>query len=308
MTRPYVLSFHPMVKADRYRLCAGRELNRSDIALIEGAKAVILPTGCSPALYYVATRHCSRVFPDYRCRFLYPGKTGQIRMFRDYHIPHPRSILFGGVTSCHERLIESLTYPLVVKTSLGGEGEGVYFVPHVEAMHSTLHHIASMETLGFKGFLIQEYIPNEGKDLRVAVIGKRFFAYWRIAPAGAFLHHVARGATIDTSSDTKRMMAGIRLARTLQQRTGINLAGLDIMFHHDDTQGETPLLLEVNYFFGRSGLGGNERYYELLNEAVGEWLRSPQEKTIIHHPLQETAQRAHLHGGSSRASHDARLP
>jgi ribosomal protein S6--L-glutamate ligase len=64
------------------------------------------------------------------------------------------------------------------------------------------------------------------------------------------------------------------LADNFRKLTGINLAGIDIIFHKDDLEGKKPLLLEVNYFFGRKGLGGNEVYYQLLNETVREWLLS----------------------------------
>ena len=33
-----------------------------------------------------------------------------------------------------------------------------------------------------------------------------------------------------------------------------------------------PLFLEINYFFGRSGLGGSEKYYEILTEQIQKWI------------------------------------
>ena len=49
--------------------------------------------------------------------------------------------------------------------------------------------------------------------------------------------------------------------------TGINLAAMDILY-----SGDGPLFLEINYYFGRRGLGGSEQFYQFLNQAVKEWL------------------------------------
>jgi ribosomal protein S6--L-glutamate ligase len=56
-------------------------------------------------------------------------------------------------------------------------------------------------------------------------------------------------------------------------RTGINLAGIDLIFDAERPQAD-PLLLEINYFFGRTGLGGSQAYYRLLRRVVSNWLRS----------------------------------
>ena len=31
-------------------------------------------------------------------------------------------------------------------------------------------------------------------------------------------------------------------------------------------------MLEINYFFGRRGLGGSDAYYEILNREIHNWL------------------------------------
>ena len=53
-------------------------------------------------------------------------------------------------------------------------------------------------------------------------------------------------------------------------QTGVNLAAFDLVFPADDTG---PLFLEINYTFGRTGLGGSENFYLLLQEAVDRWLQ-----------------------------------
>lgn len=56
------------------------------------------------------------------------------------------------------------------------------------------------------------------------------------------------------------------------EKTGINLAGVDLLFPSDRTL--DPLFLEINYFFGRRGLGGSDRWYAILNAEIETWLKS----------------------------------
>ena len=53
--------------------------------------------------------------------------------------------------------------------------------------------------------------------------------------------------------------------------THINLAGFDILFSSEDKP-PVPLFLEINYFFGRQGIGGSEAYYALLVEQIHRWI------------------------------------
>jgi ribosomal protein S6--L-glutamate ligase len=48
---------------------------------------------------------------------------------------------------------------------------------------------------------------------------------------------------------------------------GINLAGFDLMFPDDGP----PVFIEINYNFGRKGLGGTPGFRKLFREAVEWW-------------------------------------
>jgi len=78
-----ILSFHPCFEADKNILCAGRDPDLDDLAAIKLADAVILPQGCKKSLYEMAEQNCEHVFPDYKARFSFPGKTGQIKLFQE---------------------------------------------------------------------------------------------------------------------------------------------------------------------------------------------------------------------------------
>ena len=126
-----VLSFHPLIKGDMNRLCAGREPDPADMAAIRRASAVILPQGCPLGLYRAARDNCPHVFPNYDARFEFPGKTGQIQLFRSTGAHHPRTELFENTAAfyrLHGRR-SGRRYPVVFKFDWGGEGETVFLVP-----------------------------------------------------------------------------------------------------------------------------------------------------------------------------------
>jgi len=116
----------------------------------------------------------------------------------------------------------------------------------------------------------QEYIPSQNRDLRVAVIGQKMISYWRVQKdTEKFCSNLSKGAVIDRDSDPDLQAKGIDAVRAFCEKTGINLAGFDLLFSHDE-----PLFIEINYFFGRQGLGGSERFYDILTQEIGKWINS----------------------------------
>ncbi|MBW1899334.1 MAG: hypothetical protein JRI61_09775, partial [Deltaproteobacteria bacterium] len=66
----------------------------------------------------------------------------------------------------------------------------------------------------------------------------------------------------------------LHAAREFCGITVINLAGFDFLFPANEEE-PLPFFLEVNYFFGRRGLGGSEAYYQVLNREILRWITSP---------------------------------
>lgn len=269
-----ILSFHPIIEAHRNIICAGRPPDDDDLQAIRQSDAVILPQGCSEALYRMARRHCSNVFPNLDVRFDYPGKGGQIRLFRRLGTAHPRTRIYSSLDAFH-RDAASMDYPAVVKLDWGGQGETVFRVDHPQALDQVLQQVAAYESSGQKGFLIQEYIPCGQRALRVAVIGTRILSYWRRQPAAErFGTSVAGGAVIDHHDGPEMQAAAREVVQGFCDRTGLQLAGFDFIFSEQGRHGGSgePLMLEINYFFGRTGLGGSEGYYRLFAAEVDKWL------------------------------------
>jgi len=108
----------------------------------------------------------------------------------------------------------------------------------------------------------------------VAVIGRRLLSYWRVGgPQVGFYSNLGRGAVIDRDSDPDLQEKAVALVGQICQKTGINLAGFDVIFSND-ADDPTPLLLEINYFFGRKGLGGSEAYYKILLAEIEAWIQA----------------------------------
>jgi ribosomal protein S6--L-glutamate ligase len=274
-----ILSFHPIFSGDSNLICAGRAPGTDEFAAIRAAAAVILPQGCRRDLYEMARDNCARVFPNYDVRFKYPGKIGQIRLFRETGVRHPHSVLFRDLKSLRQgcrKIPEELPhkFPFVFKFDWGGEGETVFLIRSAAELTNVLHQAAAFEQTGQKGFILQEHINTRRRCLRAVVIGRRYLSYWRIQPQPeAFQVSLAKGARIDTHADPQLQALAIHALKRFNEITRINLAGFDFLFSTDPLQSD-PYFLEVNYYFGRTGLGGTEAYYRILTAEIHDWLAS----------------------------------
>jgi ribosomal protein S6--L-glutamate ligase len=276
-----ILSFHPVYKADQNLLCAGRDPGEAELAAIRQADAVIVPQGCRESIYRMAKNNCPHVFPDYTTRFAYPEKIGQTKLFQKAKVPHPRTMLFekNALTDigCHDLLDHPpLDLPFVFKFNWGGEGETVFLLQSRRDIEKVLKNVFLYEKSGQYGFLLQEFVPSKERSLRVVVIHQSYISYWRVQDdADGFYTNLTKGAKIDTVSDPALQEAAIAATRAFCNQTKINLAGFDFLFSEPDLAAGVikPLFLEINYFFGRRGLGGSDNYYRLLQNEIDDWLR-----------------------------------
>lgn len=272
-----IVSYHPLFEADQNLLCAGRRPDARDLAAIQAAQAIILNQGCYRSLYEMARAHCPNVFPNYDVRLKYPGKLGQAKLFRELNVCHPSTEIYSDLASFqwqyrHNPEQLPTRYPLVFKFDWGGEGETVYRIDTPEDLQKVLTQTAEFEKSGQTGFLLQDFIPCDDRTLRVVVIGRQMVSYWRIQQnRGAFHTNLSKGAVIESKAQPELQRKAVAAVTELCQETGINLAGLDVIFS-SEIDDPAPMLLEINYFFGRKGLGGSEAYYKILHEEIQAWL------------------------------------
>jgi ribosomal protein S6--L-glutamate ligase len=268
-----ILSFHPCYAADAQIILGDRQLNQDDLSLIAAAEAILLPQGCTIALHLACKACPGFVFPNYDMRFQYPGKTGQSLLFEKMGWPHPVTTRWDSVNAFRDLLRHSgrlpHEIPFFLKRDYSHEGAGAYLIREATQIESVLGEI---QRCGESGFTSQAYIPCEGNVLRVVILGKKVLSYWkRPERADESVISIGRNAWIDKEWRPDLQEKGIAEARRFGEGSGINLAAMDFVFSLADPD-PVPLILEINYYFGRRGLGGSLRYYRLLFDAIHEWL------------------------------------
>jgi len=270
-----VLSMHPVIEGGAFYWDRG-VWDRNLFNAIETAWAVILPQTVAKELYCLCAKMCPHVFPNYDLRFQWEGKMGDTLAFWAYGVRHPHTLIFPKVETLlgehpqMEHKVPALPpYPFVLKGARGGEGKQVWLIENGAELEERLQTLLQFELHGNSGFVVQEYIAGLERDLRVVVIGHQVISYWR--KAQGFLHNIARGGEIDAESDQDMQEVGREKVRQFCRKSGINLAAFDLVFRAGESD---PFFVEINYTFGRTGLGGSEKFYTLLRDAVDHWLQA----------------------------------
>jgi len=271
-----ILSFHPCIDADLQIILGDRPLDSGIREAIQNADAVILPQACPQHLYEVCIAKRAHLFPNYSVRIRYPGKIGQAQMFRDLGLSHPKTRPWKSVRQfkdAHQKPTDMPHgIPFLIKEDRRHEAEGIFLIENSHGLKAALESLVLREGPGMQGFVTQEYVPCGGTVLRAVIIGKRVITYWkRPSEPGQKITTISRGAVIDTDWRPELQEKGRAYTQELCKKTKINLAAVDFVFPIGDKDPE-PLFLEINYYFGRRGLGGTEAYYRLLYKAIQDWL------------------------------------
>jgi ribosomal protein S6--L-glutamate ligase len=268
-----ILSFHPCFTADHQIILGSRSLNEDDRRLIHSAHAVILPQGRVDGVFHECQNARAPMFPNYEMRQVYPGKVGQSRLFQAFQLPHPRTFRWERVDALKKMPKPPHEFPFVVKDDRSHEAQGVFVVKNSESLEIALGFLALKEGGENKGFVTQDFIPSGGNVLRAVIMGNQTLTYWkRPTSPGQIITTISKGALIDHDWKPELQEKGKNQARLLTKGTGINLAAVDFVFPLSEAAPE-PLFLEINYYFGRRGLGGMDAYYRLLFTAIQDWLK-----------------------------------
>lgn len=137
---------------------------------------------------------------------------------------------------------EQLGRDVVVKPLFGGEGRGLIRVNEPELawrVFSTLEQLAAV-------IYIQEFIPHNGFDLRILLIGDEVFSVARYGVRGDWRTNLSRGGRAEIFRPTD---AQITIARAAAKAIGGKFVGVDIL----PTQDGRDVLLEVNAVPGWRG-------------------------------------------------------
>ncbi len=260
----YFVSFRPEIRMEENLPPFIRIEDPGIIDVLRAATGVLLPSYVSPWTYRSITQHAKHWFPRLEARFHFQGKTRQVHLFHAMGVRHPESLVFETPLDLETYLDEHgppWGYPMVLKGDLGGGGETVFPIHGREDVPVHLRNLP-----GDKPLLIQKWVEHGGKDLRVVVYGDRAVSYFRVG-GGQFYNNVCRGGKLDHEGWPELQRKGVSAVRAFCRRAGIDIAGFDLMFPDD---GE-PVFVEVNFHFGRKGLGGLKEHRKHLQNAIQSW-------------------------------------
>ena len=129
---------------------------------------------------------------------------------------------------------ETLGGDVVVKPLFGSEGRGIARLQDEALAGRAFRMLAQLGGVLY----VQEFIPHEGYDLRVLVIGERMFAMRRRSETD-WRTNISRGAIAEPVELTAEMS---RVARQVADAIGAPVAGVDLL----PTRDGTLYAIEVN--------------------------------------------------------------
>jgi RimK family alpha-L-glutamate ligase len=148
-------------------------------------------------------------------------------------VPVPRTIVTESALVAH--VFSRRFRKFVCKPMIGSMGFGsIAYEDHDLAYNE----FRLLERLGLPIY-VQEFIENEGKDVRVLVLGdEALSAYRRVAPPSSWKTNIARGGMVEKGPiSADQVELALKAAKTL----GLYYAGVDII---ESPRG--PYVIEVN--------------------------------------------------------------
>ena len=132
-----------------------------------------------------------------------------------------------------KKVEEEIGYPMVIKEAYGSFGEQVYLAEDEKSLNRII------DRLGYKDFLIQEYIASsKGRDVRINVVGDQAVVSMLRENHNDFRSNISHGGN---GSLFKPDESYIELALKACKALGLDFAGDDVMFGEDG-----PIICEVN--------------------------------------------------------------
>jgi ribosomal protein S6--L-glutamate ligase len=122
----------------------------------------------------------------------------------------------------------------VIKPLFGSEGHGITRLTDAALTERALRLLVGLGSVVY----LQEFVPHEGFDLRLLIIGRQVLAIRRSNPHD-WRTNVSRGATAEAIEPTDEW---VKLARRAAEVVGASLAGVDLVASRD---GRT-YVIEVN--------------------------------------------------------------
>ena len=161
----------------------------------------------------------------------------------------PKSAVISSSKSI-DSVIEGFNFPLIIKSSAGRQGRGVFLV---DSKDELVNKVKELEKI-VPSFIIREFIPNDG-DVRVFTVGYKAIGAMKRTPTkkGEFRSNISVGGKGE-KFDLGMYPEVQDIAEKISNFTRTEIAGVDIMLHKET---DDPYILEVN---PGPQFGGFEKY------------------------------------------------
>lgn len=144
--------------------------------------------------YYILEHHLhKRCYPSYRDMVLYEDKFLEAYLSQIHGFPFVKTYIYNKQDEAMEAAAH-FTYPIVSKIVPGSGSYGVEMIHSRRECLSLIKRVFSRS--GMKTHVsyarqkqyvyFQDYVPNDGYDIRVIVVGPRVFGYYRKVLRGDF--------------------------------------------------------------------------------------------------------------------------
>lgn len=155
------------------------------------------------------------------------------------NLPYPASCVVFNKKGA-KSVIDKFNYPVIVKTSAGRQGRGVYLCHNFDEVKNAIEQI---HQTGVKAVVIREFIPNDG-DLRIFTVGFKAIGAMKRIPTREeeFRSNISQGGRgekfdLDNYPEIKQ------IAENAAKVSRTEIAGVDIIINKETGK---PYILEVN--------------------------------------------------------------
>ncbi|MFC4403397.1 ATP-grasp domain-containing protein [Gracilibacillus xinjiangensis] len=214
------------------------ELMFQEIDTIREADLILFPETWQVTTLVYGLR--KKIFPSIETIQIGSNKIEMTRALWSVSKPFvPYTEILASTASNILKVLETFPFPFVAKEAKNSMGNGVFLIETKEQFLDYANHNDIL--------YVQEFLPNDGKDLRVCIVGENIHAaYWRVGQEGEFLHNVAQGGDICFHFIPED---ALDLVKNVANALNINHAGFDILV----SKGKY-YILEFNVLFGNQGL------------------------------------------------------
>jgi RimK family alpha-L-glutamate ligase len=163
--------------------------------------------------------------------------------------PHPRTLVTENIELAYDFASEILDSggKVVLKPICRGRGIGVVRLDKIRKRGDLLQFLSwYVRSHGEGVFYLQEFLPNQGYDVRVMVVDEQVIGREKRTNPEDFRYNLAAGGCAESFEDSVYDELSIKVAETVN----LKITGIDIL----PTEDGTPYVLEANCFPGYTGL------------------------------------------------------